>query len=730
MKITLIAFLLFVYTFLEAQVSGVNHWETVIFDNDMWSYQVGISEPDASWRELTYNDNGWLKGMGGFGYADGDDNTTISSTISVYIRKIFKLADTSRIEAMVFHMDYDDAFVAYINDVEIARAGITGDHPAYNSLAASDHEAQLFSGGQPDEFLLSKKLLSSILRADSNVLAVQVHNVSSTSSDLTARAFLSVGITDASSDYLPTPSWFTEPFVFSGSNLPIVVINTNGQAIVDDPKIDADMKIIYNSVSLLNNITDSEYDYNGKIGIEVRGRYSASLPQKPYGFETRDVAGENLNTKLMGMPKENDWILLANYNDKVFMRNSLAFKLFREMGQYAPRTVFCEVMLNDRYDGIYVLTEKIKQDDDRVDIAKLDEDDNAGDSLTGGYIFKIDYYTETDSWIGDYSPIDNPGATVRYVYEYPKPDEITNEQKAYIKNYINAFETVLYGSNFDHPSEGYRAFVDVNSFVDYFIIGELSRNVDAYKKSKFYYKDKNSKGGLIHSGPVWDFDWAWKNLMDGCQIFNATDGSGWAYEIGTCSPWPAPSGWIVKMMQDTNFVNQVGNRYWSLRRGMLSTDYLFEYIDSVHSLLDEAQERHYKRWPILGVAAGAPETGSQPTTYSGEVEKFKNWIKSRLAWLDANMPEEKTIITEEPPLVSITNIKVFPNPAADYFYIEANKKIQKIEIYNNQGSLIKTVYSENLYVYRINSGELSTGIYMIRVIDSESIPSITTLLIK
>ena len=184
------------------------------------------------------------------------------------------------------------------------------------------------------------------------------------------------------------------------SNLPIVVITTpGGLDIPDEPKITADMKIIHNAPGQINHVTDNGNVYSGRAGIEIRGRYSASLPQKPYGFETRDEAGNNLDVPILGMPAENDWVLTANYNDKTFLRNFLAFELFRKMGHYAPRTVFCEVVINGEYQGIYLLGEKIKQDKDRVDIAKLTSDENSGDDLTGGYIFANDYYTETDSWL-------------------------------------------------------------------------------------------------------------------------------------------------------------------------------------------------------------------------------------------------------------------------------------------------------------------------------------------
>ena len=126
--------------------------------------------------------------------------------------------------------------------------------------------------------------------------------------------------------------------IIESSNLPLVVIDTQGQTIVDDVKINARMKIIYNEPPQRNYPSDPGNIYDGNVGIEIRGSYSASLPQKPYGFETRDSIGNNLNVSLLNLPEENDWILLANYNDKVFMRNTLAFDLFTKMGHYQPGT--------------------------------------------------------------------------------------------------------------------------------------------------------------------------------------------------------------------------------------------------------------------------------------------------------------------------------------------------------------------------------------------------------
>lgn len=212
---------------------------------------------------------------------------------------------------------------------------------------------------------------------------------------------------------------FTQVDGISSSNLPLVVVNTNGQEIPDNDKITCGMRIIDNGDGQLNRPSDPGNIYSGFIGIEIHGHYSALFPQKSYGIETRDAYGDNRNVSLLGMPEENDWLLIANYNDKTFMRNSLAFDLFRRMGHYAPRTRLVEVVINNDYQGIYLLTEKIKQDKNRVDIAKLAVDDISGDDLTGGYIFKIDYYDSSNSWESSYSPTGHPEKKVYYVYADP-----------------------------------------------------------------------------------------------------------------------------------------------------------------------------------------------------------------------------------------------------------------------------------------------------------------------
>jgi len=509
------------------------------------------------------------------------------------------------------------------------------------------------------------------------------------------------------------------PFVFTSSNLPIIVINTNGVEIVDEPSINATMGIIDNGVGNTNLVTDTPNNYNGNILIEYRGNYSQSLPQKPYKIETIDSANAELDVELLGMPEEHDWVLIANYNDKVFMRNTLSYNLFTNMGHYATRHKFCEVVVNGSYQGIYVFMEQIKRDNNRVDIAKLDIDENSGINLTGGYILKNDYWDTNDSWLLNFHPIDHPELDVHLVYEYPNPDVITPQQKTYIQTFINSFETVLYSPNFSSTITGYQNYIDTNSFIDYFIINELSRNNDGFKKSSYFYKNKDAATSIakLKAGPVWDFDWAWKNINE-CSIFSATDGSGWAHLVNNCNPDNNSTGWYVRLLQDPNFQNELRCRWNELRLTLLSETSLLNYIDSIALILQDAQARHFERWGNLGLNTGAPEVDNDPTTFEGQINKFKNWINLRIAWLDANIPGDTSNCNLSIGENNNANFILFPNPSKDYFsvYLPENHQNEEvtISIYDMFG---RTINKINL----VNSNEIinvkgfEKGTYIVQI---------------
>ncbi len=425
----------------------------------------------------------------------------------------------------------------------------------------------------------------------------------------------------------------------TSSDLPIIIINTNGTTILHDPKVIVDMRIIYNGPGLRNAITDP-FNYSGKIGIEYRGNSSQGFPKKQYGFETMDALGLNeIDTSLLGMPSESDWILNAAPVDKTQLRNPFTYYLYTQMGHYAPRTQPCELILDGEYRGIFVLTEKIKRDKNRVDISKLKSSDISGDNVTGGYIFKVDHTAGSgggQGWNSQYLSTGNPANPILYQYEYPDADDIMPQQATYIQAFMDSFENVMAGPNFGDPVNGYNKFIDVNQFVDFIILNELTKGPDAYRVSTFFYKDKNSKGGKLKVGPPWDFDASWKNA----NYCFATADTGWAYNFNYRSSsleYRHVPFWWEKLMQDTGFTDKLICRWNYLRTTVLDTTYLYATIDSFATLLNESQARNFWRWRVIGQYTW-PEPLPLPATYPAEVDRIKEWIALRTAWIDNNLP--------------------------------------------------------------------------------------------
>lgn len=694
---------------------SINHWETIVKNTDTWLYYTG-SEPASNWMQPNFDAKNWTEGQGGFGYGDNDDNTIISSTTAVYIRKVFYLIDTSVIRYAILHADYDDGFVAYLNGVEIARnnIGTPGTPPTYSSLANTYKEATLYSGGKPEDYPLDQATLKSITKQGTNTLAIQIHNQSLSSSDLSSNFFLSLGVTDQSKNYRPTPNWFTAPNL--GSTLPIVVITTiNNAEITNEPKISAHMGIIDHGINLL---TDTYNGYDGAIAIEIRGASSQSFPKKNYGFETQLADGNNNNVSILGMPSENDWVLHGPYSDKSLLRNALAYHMGTSTGRYAPRTQLCEVYINADYKGVYIMTERIKRDKNRVDIANLKPEDIAGDELTGGYIVQIDrddLSSNIDGWYNNTSP------TKFYSYHDPKAEELEDVQREYIKSYITSFESSMSDAEYYWK---FKNFVDVSSWVDYFLVTEIGKHIDAYKLSFYIHKVKNSDGGKLHFGPLWDFNLAFGNFDYACS----PDPTGWTYQFqGTCDN--SHPFWVKKMTDISEVSNLINCRWQQLRNGQLHTDSLIQFIDDKITEMGDAPARNFEKWKILGQYVWPNDYVGN--SYQEEVLFLKNWLTTRLSWMDSNMlgtcdtPATTRDISRGSP------VAIFPNPAANHVFIDISEleyTDANLFIYSQIG---QEYMSQKIQapVTKLNIVNLVQGVYILKIV-SESGKMYITKFIK
>ncbi len=210
-------------------ITNINHWETAVNNDDVWRFFIGTSEPPSDWETPAFNDISWLIGDGGIGYGDGDDNTVIGTTSSVYMRQSFNVTDETVLENAKFHADYDDGFVAYLNGVEIARStNLFGTPPSFNTLATIDHEAGMYAGYDPELWEISEAIINSLIVEGTNYLCIQVHNAAFASSDLSSNFWLSFGINNDEEYFDDVPIWFTGGVEYNQTNFKI---NNTGETI-------------------------------------------------------------------------------------------------------------------------------------------------------------------------------------------------------------------------------------------------------------------------------------------------------------------------------------------------------------------------------------------------------------------------------------------------------------------------------------------------------------------
>ena len=441
---------------------------------------------------------------------------------------------------------------------------------------------------------------------------------------------------------------------FTDSNLPIVIIETDGGvAIPDEPKVLANMKIIWHQDGSRNYLTDANnpefLNYDGRIGIEIRGSSSQMLSKKPYGLETLQADNvTNNNVSILGMPKENDWVLNSLAFDQTGMRDVISYELSEKLGQYAPRRVYCEVMINGSYNGLYVFMEKIKADDGRVNIDK-----------DGGYITKADRADNGDpaAWtMQGYGGGWWGGSSTTFVHHYPKPENITTAQHNYIKSVFFDFADKANSHN-TSITNGIPSIIDISTFVDFMIIGEFSSNVDVYELSTFFHKDNKGK---LRAGPVWDYNLAYghdefgdRSRYDVWQ-FNNNDNNG-------------PKFW--KDIFDTDMLRcYLAKRWFEVTSEGNPLDYnlICNRMDEIDEWIAEGIERDNQRWHKM----------QQHTT---EVQAMKTWIQQRINWLNQNIGSYASCDDIELPPLVISRIHYHP---MDVDSINGNR-LEFIQINNN-----------------------------------------------
>uniref|UniRef100_UPI0040492C68 CotH kinase family protein n=1 Tax=Flavobacterium sp. TaxID=239 RepID=UPI0040492C68 len=483
--------------------------------------------------------------------------------------------------------------------------------------------------------------------------------------------------------------------ILTDSNLPILVITTDidpstnsPYEIPDDPKVPANLKLIFRpdgSRNYLTDISNSNFlDYDGKIGIELRGSSSQALDKKPYGFTTRlDDNISNNNVSLLGMPSENDWVLNSLAFDPSMMRDFLSYTLARNMGNYAPRVKYVEVIVNDDYKGLYILTEKIKIDGDRIDLVKLTNTDNAQPEISGGYIIKSDKLTGGD--VVAWSMPSYSGWNTNFLHDSPKTENITFAQDNYIES---VFGSLASKTNPANPSitNGYPTVIDIPSFIDYMLMIELASNADSYVYSTYFHKDRNGK---LRAGPVWDF-----NLTFGNDIFI------WDYDRSLYDIWQfeynnenvGPKFWR-DLFYNPNYRCYFAKRWFELTETNEPLHYetIENLIDETVNLLAESQIREQTRWGLVD-------------THVENVAEMKIWIQNRISWINSHIGSSANCENVSTPALVISRIHY--NPLDDDGFVSKDLEFIEITNHTNQTVNLTGFYIKELgisYQFPVNS---------------------------
>lgn len=429
------------------------------------------------------------------------------------------------------------------------------------------------------------------------------------------------------------------------NNLPVMVIDTNGQQIESTLE---KKEVEINGIKRQLNQPSKKYEVNMKLYepdlytdtiinqdatpilesdmvINVRGQSSLKYEKKQYTIRLIDDYKLKNPQELLGMKSHDKWVLNGMYSDKSLIRNYIAYKMGRDTMYYAPDTRYVEVYLKDTdedlnvkndYKGVYLLTEKIERDKNRIDIEKnsdMYKDTSfiiSRDKIKlGDIVLKSDWNTLEDDFIIDAN--NNIKAGTVFTTTYPSKKNMTDLNEKQIVDYINRFEYSLRSSHFDDKREGYRKYIDEDSFIKYAFINEITKNIDGGEVSTYFYKDI---GGLMKAGPVWDFDQSLGNTP--IEEINEPTGFRMVNVV-----------WYERLFQDEAFAKKYKAKYRHYRNTIWSDKNIDDLMDEVILELGPSVDRNREKW--------YPEDSRED--YENEVEDIRIFLKKRFDWMDKNI---------------------------------------------------------------------------------------------
>ena len=344
------------------------------------------------------------------------------------------------------------------------------------------------------------------------------------------------------------------------------------------------------TVEVFGNGLVSDLD-NMQMEIRGRGNSTWGMPKKPYQMKLAS------KREFLDMENDKKWLFLAEYADKTMLRNQIAFEMgYLSTLDWTTDAEFAEVFLNQNYIGTYHITQKVEEGSDRV---------NIGDT---GFLLEIDQLERLD-------PDDVYFQSDMFLINIKEPELVEGDsQYLYISGLVNEFEQALYSNQFADPVNGYQKYIDLESFIDWYLISEITKNVDSRFFSSIYFNV--IPGEKIKMGPLWDFDLAFGNV----------DYADPEFPEGF---WIKQNPWYERLFQDPNFVRQVQERFTYFNNNRA---FLLAKVDEYAEKLQYAQAENDAKWQTIGVYVWPNPVVLD--TYDEEVARLKSWFNTRMDWLD------------------------------------------------------------------------------------------------
>ena len=425
------------------------------------------------------------------------------------------------------------------------------------------------------------------------------------------------------------------------TDMPVLIIDTHGQSMIDETinqETDVNgtlLELKQNSKKYkasLNLYLSDPYEVNASkkahistdIILNTRGQSSLTFPKKQYTVRFVDENGYGNPKEVLNMPIHDKWVLNGMYGDPSLMRNHLAYAMGRQTMEYAPETRYVEVYLKtdplqtkeEQYQGIYLLTEKIERDVNRLDLKKNELQYLDTSFIVSRDKVKADDFILQTDWNQLYEQFTFQGEDIlnmRTVFSvtYPSKDAITDREAKDIEKIINDFEYSLHSANFRDKKGGYQNHVDIDSFIKYAMINEITKNIDGGEVSTYFYKDLGSK---IKAGPIWDFDMSLGNTFD--EEINDPYGFMMLDRI-----------WYERFFQDEAFASKYTSIYKNYRQTIWSDKNINYLIDDALLKLKPKVGKNQEKW--------FKEQSMED--YLNEVESLRGFMIERLNWMDENI---------------------------------------------------------------------------------------------